>query len=49
MCAPALMDQEQAFFQAMNRVGKWKRAETGLLHLGSADGSEILRASQLEQ
>jgi len=49
MCAPALMDQEQAFFQAMTRVSKWEIAETGLLHLHDVDGAGQLRASQIEQ
>jgi len=48
MCAPALMDQEQAFFQAMSRVGKWEIAETGLRHLRDVDGAGQLRASRIE-
>jgi len=49
MCAPALMDQEQAFFQSMTRVSKWEVAETGLLHLRDIDGAGQFRASKVEQ
>ena len=49
MCVPALMDQEQSFFQAMSSVSKWEIAETGLLHLRDVDGAGQLRASRVEK
>ncbi len=45
-CAPALMDQERAFFQAMGQVVSWEIAETGLLHLRDEDGVSQIRASR---
>jgi heat shock protein HslJ len=48
MCAPALMDQETSFFQAMGKVASWEITETGLLYLRDTDGSDLLRASKIE-
>ena len=44
-CAPALMDQESRFYQAITRVARWEVAGTGLLHLLDADGSTVIRAA----
>jgi len=49
MCAPALMDQETAFYQAMGKVTSWEIAETGLLHLCDAAGVIQLKASRIEE
>lgn len=48
MCAPALMDQEMAFYQVMGKVTSWEIAETGLLYLRDAQGLHQLRASKIE-
>jgi len=48
MCAPALMDQEMALYQAMGKVTSWEIAETGLLYLRDADGVNLLRASKMD-
>ena len=49
MCPPALMDQETEFFKAMATVSHWEIAESGLLHLRDADGTDQIRASKTEQ
>jgi heat shock protein HslJ len=49
MCSAALMNQEQAFYQAMGEVVSWDAAETGLLYLRDADGVALLTASRIEQ
>jgi len=48
-CAPALMDQESNFYQAMGKVVSWEIAETGLLYLHDAEAASLIRASQIEQ
>ena len=48
-CAPALMDQESNFYQAMGKVVSWEIAETGLLYLRDAEAVSLIRASQIEQ
>jgi len=44
-CAPALMDQESKFYQAIDNVVSWEIAETGLLHLRDAEGQTQIRAA----
>ncbi|WP_246752840.1 META domain-containing protein [Sinorhizobium sp. BG8] len=44
MCAPAIMDQEQKFFDALGTVKSW-RLENGFLHLADKDGGHALRLS----
>jgi heat shock protein HslJ len=46
-CAPALMDQEQRFFDAMARVAGWSVGADGLLRLSDAAGAEILRLAPM--
>ncbi|MDX3929782.1 MAG: META domain-containing protein [Shinella sp.] len=46
MCAPAVMDQEQKFFDALGTVKSW-RLENGVLHLSDKDGGHALRLSTL--
>lgn len=48
MCPPALMDQEQKFFQAMAAVRSWEIANTGLLYLRDADGTDLIRAGKTD-
>ena len=48
-CAPALMDQEMKFYQAVAKVVSWEVPETGLLHLKNADGHTIIRAWRVEE
>lgn len=48
-CIPALMDQEQRFYQAMARVVAWRIGpETDLLHLLDENGETVIRASRIE-
>lgn len=47
MCAPAVMDQEQKFFDALGTVRSW-RLENGLLHLADKDGGHAMRLAQLK-
>ncbi|MBB3976793.1 heat shock protein HslJ [Rhizobium azooxidifex] len=47
MCAPAVMDQEQKFFDALGTVRSW-RLENGLLHLADKDGGHAMRLVQLK-
>lgn len=47
MCAPAVMDQEQKFFDALGTVKSWK-LENGELHLADKDGGHALRLSVLK-
>ncbi|MDR6755480.1 heat shock protein HslJ [Mycoplana sp. BE70] len=46
MCAPAVMDQEQKFFDALGTVKSWK-LENGLLHLADKDGGHAMRLAML--
>ena len=48
-CAPALMDQEMRFYQAVTKVVSWEVADTGLLHLKDADGNTVIRAWRIEE
>ena len=48
-CAPALMDQEMKFYQAIAKVASWEVPGTGLLHLRDADGKTVIRAWRLEE
>jgi len=48
-CAPALMDQEMKFYQAVAKVASWEVPETGLLHLKGADGNTVIRAWRVEE
>jgi heat shock protein HslJ len=47
MCAPAMMDQEQKFFDALGTVTSWK-LENGILHLTGKDGAHALRLAGLK-
>jgi hypothetical protein len=42
------MNQETAFFKAINEVTSWELADTDLLYLRDADGKDQIRASQTE-
>jgi heat shock protein HslJ len=42
-CVPALMDQEQKFFKAIEAVRSYAEDATGLLHLKGANGEVLLR------
>ncbi|MHC1550711.1 META domain-containing protein [Phyllobacterium sp. K27] len=46
-CAAAVMDQEQKFFSALEKVEKWKLDGTKLVLMDS-DGSAILKFSALD-
>jgi len=46
MCAPAVMDQEQRFFDALGTVKSWK-LENGLLLLADKDGGHAMRLAML--
>lgn len=46
MCAPAVMDQEQKFFDTLGTVRSW-RLENGVLHLTNQDGGHALRLTAL--
>jgi heat shock protein HslJ len=48
-CAPALMDQEMKFYQAVAKVVSWEVADTGLLHLKEANGNTKIRAWRVEE
>ena len=48
-CAPALMDQEMRFYQAVAKVVSWEVADTGLLHLKDASGNTIIRAWRVDE
>lgn len=41
MCAPALMEQEQRFFQALGEVQRWEITDKGELRLLSADSRAL--------
>ena len=41
MCAPALMEQEQRFLQALGQVKRWEMGENGELRLWYADGQAL--------
>lgn len=47
MCAPAVMDQEQKFFDALGTVTSWK-LENGVLHLTGKDGAPAIRLAGLK-
>ncbi len=47
MCAPAVMDQEQKFFDALGTVTSWK-LENGILHLTGKDGAPALRLAEMK-
>jgi len=40
-CAPALMDQEQRYFDALAQVARYAVADDGALLLTTAEGKEI--------
>jgi heat shock protein HslJ len=44
-CAPALMDQESRFYQAMAKVVRWEVAGSGLLQLLDENGETVIRAA----
>jgi putative lipoprotein len=46
-CVPALMDQEQKFFQAIEAVRRYSVDANGLLHLEGANGEPLLRLVQM--
>jgi len=48
-CAPALMDQEGRFFQAMGEINRWEIAETGLLYLSNGEARSLIRASKIDK
>jgi putative lipoprotein len=48
-CAESLMNQEMAFYQAMEKVSHWEVAETGLLHLRDQEATGQIRASKIDQ
>ncbi len=48
MCAPAVMDQETAFTQALERTASYAISETGFLHLADVEGMEVLRLAPHE-
>jgi heat shock protein HslJ len=41
MCAPALMEQEQRFLQALGQVKRWEMGENGELRLWYAEGQAL--------
>ncbi len=43
MCAPAAMEQEQAFTAALERAARYAVSDDGFLLLTDADGAEVLR------
>ena len=43
MCAPAAMDQEAAFTQALERTVRYAISEHGFLLLSDTDSHEVLR------
>lgn len=45
MCAPAVMDQEQKFFDTLGAVISWK-LENGVLHLTGKDGAPAIRLAE---
>ncbi|TWU42666.1 META domain-containing protein [Novipirellula artificiosorum] len=45
---PAVMDQEQKFLAAMERVKRVRVDENGLLHFGGEDGEAVIRASKIQ-
>ena len=47
MCAPAIMDQEQKFFDALGTVTSWK-LENGILHLTGKEGAQAIRLAGLK-
>ena len=47
MCAPAIMDQEQKFFDALGTVVSWK-LENGILHLTGRDGAPAIRLAEMK-
>ncbi|WP_254692781.1 META domain-containing protein [Shinella daejeonensis] len=47
MCIPAIMDQEQKFFDALGTVTSWK-LENGILHLTGKDGAPALRLAAMK-
>ena len=47
MCAPAIMDQEQKFFDALGTVTSW-RLENGILHLTGKEGAPAIRLAGLK-
>ncbi len=49
MAAPALMNQERAFFQALAATRTFKMDENGLLHFLDKDGKELVRMAKEDQ
>ncbi len=47
MCVPAVMDQEQKFFDTLGTVTSWK-LENGILHLTGKDGAPALRLAAMK-
>ena len=47
-CADSLMNQEMAFYQAMEKVSHWEIAETGLLYLRDLKATSLIRASKVK-
>jgi heat shock protein HslJ len=41
MCAPALMEQEERFLQALGQVKRWEMGENGELRLWYAEGQAL--------
>ena len=48
-CAPALMDQEARFFQAIETAERWSLDEHGLLLIHSAGAEEPSRFAPFEE
>ena len=48
-CAPALMDQEARFFQALESAERWTVDEHGLLLIYSAGADAPSRFARLEE
>jgi heat shock protein HslJ len=48
-CAPALMDQEARFFQALESAERWSLDEQGLLLIHSASAAEPSRFAPVEE
>ena len=46
MCPQALMNQEMAFFKAIDEVTSWELADTDLLYLRDANDKDQIRASR---
>ncbi len=48
MCAPAVMEQEQAFTQALERTAEYALSDDGFLRCYDAERTEVLRLAPQE-